>query len=265
MTSATVIEVPLVADGVASPRLTYGGLDVLPADGHDRAYAAIYFDVAESDALGRATFEGLDAIRAARGEYLPYEVADPAKPGDWIYVVNDSAWLRERHRYETFHYATPLLNTHRHYVFQFHDEFVEVIAEGFWLDCADRIDPFGSPATHPLQPFGREAPCERFTSAAGIEWELRRSPRTTSDLIRDSQYCSQRVFQLNLLLDGDNREAANIWVRTIDGVLTSRMTRPWVGEMGRLEGFAEPGDFSEPWETYLEEVAQRRRQRDRQE
>ncbi len=30
--------------------------------------------------------------------------------------------------------------------------------------------------------------------------------------------------------------------------------------MGRLTGFAQPHDFSEQWETYLEEVAQRRRQ-----
>jgi hypothetical protein len=105
-----------------------------------------------------------------------------------------------------------------------------------------------------------DLPCERFTSDAGIEWELRRSPRSNSDLIYGSQCCSQRVFQLNLLLDGDNREAASIWIRTINGILVSRMSRPWAGEIGRLEGFAQPTDFLEQWETYLLEVAQRRRQ-----
>ncbi len=91
-------------------------------------------------------------------------------------------------------------------------------------------------------------------------WELRRSPRSDADLIRDSRYCSQRVFQLNLLLDGTNCESATIWLRTLDGVLVSRMTRPWVGEVARMEGLARPADFSEQWEGYLAEVAQRRRQ-----
>jgi hypothetical protein len=257
------MQVPLTADSVAPPRLVYGGLDPLSADGRDQAYAAIYFEVAGRDVLGRVTFEGLDAIRGSRGENLPYQTADQFKPGDWVFVVDRSAWLEERHRYEVSHYATPLLDTHQHYLFQFHDEFIEAIAEGIWLDHADRSDPFGPPTPHPLMPFGLDRPCERFISASGIEWELRRSPRADSDLIYDSQYCSQRVFQLNLLLDGDNREAASIWIRTTNGVLVSRISRSWVGEMGRLTGFAQPGDFSEQWETYLEEVAQRRRQMSR--
>ena len=89
---------------------------------------------------------------------------------------------------------------------------------------------------------------------------LRRSPRPKSDLIHDSRYCSQRVFQLNLLLDGDNREAATIWLRTTKGVLTSRMSPSWGNEMGRVEGFAQPDDFSDVWETYLDDIAERRRQ-----
>jgi hypothetical protein len=206
------------------------------------------------------TFEGLDAIRAARGEHLPYPLPDRYRHGDWVFVVDGSPWLRERHRYETDHYATPLLDTHRHYLLMFHDEFVEAIAEGIWLDRADRDAPFAPSAAHPLRPFGPELPAERFTSAAGLEWELRRSARPAADLIRDSRYCWQRVFQLNLLLDGASHESATIWLRTVGGVLLSRMTRPWVGEIARLEGFAQPSDFSHQWESHLEAVAQRRRQ-----
>jgi hypothetical protein len=179
--------------------------------------------------------------------------------GDWVFVVERSAWLRERHDYETRHYETPLLDTHRHYLFVFHDEFVEAIAAGIWLDLADRADPFASPGSHPLQPFDVDTPCERFTSGDGLEWELRRSPRPDADLIRDSRYCSQRLFQFNLPLDGDNREAASVWIRTTDDVLVSRMSRPWVGDFGHMEGFAQPEDFSQQWEAYLGEVARRRR------
>lgn len=180
--------------------------------------------------------------------------------GDWVYVVDRSAWLQERHDYETRHYATPLIETHRHYLFVFHDEFVEAIAAGIWLDLADRANPFATPISHPLRSFDVEIPCRRFVSAGGLEWELRRSPRLDGDLIRDSRFCSQRVFQFNLVLDGDNREAASIWIRTVDDLLVSRISRPWVGEFGRVEGFGQPEDFSPQWEAYLDDVAQRRRQ-----
>jgi hypothetical protein len=136
------VEVPLTADSVGPPRLVYGGLDLFSADGRDQAYTAVYFEVAASGGLGRVTFEGLDAIRASRGEHLPFD-NDHARfrHGDWVYTVDRSPWLRERHDYETRHYATPLLETHRHYLFVFHDEFVEAIAAGIWLDLADRARP----------------------------------------------------------------------------------------------------------------------------
>jgi hypothetical protein len=194
--------VPWTADSVASPRLVYGGLDLSSPERADQAYAALYSEVEGSGELGRVTFEGLDAVRGSRGEHLPFD-ADVARftSGDWVFVVDGSAWLRERHDYETRHYATPLLDTHRHYLFVFHDEFVEAIAVGIWLDLADRANPFAPPVSHPLQPFDVDMPCERFTSVDGLEWELRRSPRPDTDLIGDSQYCSQRLFQFNLLLD----------------------------------------------------------------
>jgi hypothetical protein len=244
-----------------NPRIKSGGLDPFSADGGDQAYTAVYFEVTASGGLGRVTFEGLDAVRASRGEHLPFDY-DHARlrHGDWVYVVDRSAWLQERHDYETRHYATPLIETHRHYLFVFHDEFVEAIAAGIWLDLADRANPFATPISHPLRSFDVEIPCRRFVSAGGLEWELRRSPRLDGDLIRDSRFCSQRVFQFNLVLDGDNREAASIWIRTVDDVLVSRISRPWVGEFGRVEGFAQPEDFSPQWEAYLDDVAQRRRQ-----
>ncbi|GIH14958.1 hypothetical protein [Rugosimonospora africana] len=257
---ASRLEVPLTADRIASPRLMYGALDLLSAGGRGQAYTAVYFEDAASDALGRVTFEGLDAVRASRGEYLPVDYADADyRSGDWVYVVGGSPWLRERHDYETRHYATPLVETHRHYVFVFHDEFIEAIAKGIWLDVADRADPCGPPIGHPLSSFPTDVPCDRFTSAGGLEWELRRSPRAEGDLIRDSRLCSQRVFQFNLVLDGESRESASIWIRTVDGVLVSRISRLFVGEFGRMEGFAQPEDFFPQWETHLDEVARRRR------
>lgn len=258
--TARVLEVPLTADGVAPPRLVYGGLGLASDAYGDDGYAAVYFPVAGSGALGRVTFEGLDAVRAARGEMLPYDLTAPQAAGDWVFTVDGLPWLAERHHYELQLYSTSLLETHQHYAFWFHDQFAEAIAEGIWLDIADPARPWARPAWHPLAELDPGLPSRLVRSAAGIDWELRRAPRPHADLVRDSQLCSQRLYQLNLMLDGRSREGASIWLRTRNGQLTSRLIRPWPGgDLARRDGIAHPGDFTEPWETYLEGVAQRRR------
>jgi hypothetical protein len=262
--TARVVEVPLEADAVAPPRLVYGGLDVTSGSELDNGYTAIYFQVAKSGLLGRVTFEGLDAVRAARGEILPYRLCPSAGKPRWVFTVDASSWLDERHDYEVRQYSTPLTGTHQHFVFAFHDEFVEAIAEGIWLDIPDQARPYDRPDPHPLARLGSGIAAERFRSPSGIHWELRRAPAADSELITGSRLCSQRLYQLNLLLDGDSRESASIWLRTKDGRTVSRLVRPWPGgELARWEGVASPDDFVHPWETYLAEVAQRRRQRDR--
>jgi hypothetical protein len=258
--TAQAVNVLLVADAVAPPRLVYGGLDLASDAGRDDAYTAIYFEVAGGGSLGRVTFEGLDAVKAARGETLPYVTGPPRAAGDWVFTVAESPWLAERHHYEMQRYSTPLLKTHQHYVFQFHDEFAEAIAEGIWLDTADPAQPYARPARHPLAALDPGVACERFRSASGIEWELRRAPGPDADLVRGSQLCSQRLYQFNLIRDGRSREGASIWLRTRNSRLTSRFIRPWpAGELARHEGIACPADFAEPWEAYLASVAERRR------
>lgn len=259
--SARSVEVPLVADSVAPPRLVYGSLDLASGTDVDDGYAAVYFRVEENGLLGRVTFEGLDAIRAARGETLPYDIRPRRERGDWVFAVDDSAWLAERHHYELRRYSTPLTDTHQHFVFQFHDEFAEAIAEGIWFDIADPARPQARPARHPLAELDTGIAGERSRSVSGIDWEARRAPGPASELISGSRLCSQRLYQLNLLLDGHSREGASIWLRTKNGRTVSRLVRPWPGgELARREGVVGPDDFEVPWESYLAEVARRRRQ-----
>ncbi len=258
--TARALEVPLVADSVAPPRLVYGGLGLASDTDGDDGYPALYFPVAGTGALGRVTFEGLDAIRAARGEMLPYDLMAPQAAGEWVFTIEGSPWLAERHHYEMRLYSTPLLDTHQHYAFWFHDEFAEAIAEGIWLDLPDPARPWARPAWHPLAELDPALPARLVRSAAGIDWELRRAPRPDADLVRDSRLCSQRLYQLNLVLDGRSSEGASIWLRTRNGQLTSRLVRPWPGrELARRDGIAHPGDFAEPWDASLESVAERRR------
>jgi hypothetical protein len=261
---ARSVDVPLEADTVAPPRLVYGSLDLVCGTDRDDGYSAIYFRVAGSGLLGRVTFEGLDAVRAAQGETLPYDVHPRREKGGWVFSVDDSPWLAERHDYEMQRYSTPLTGTHQHFVFQFHDEFAEAIAEGFWLDIADPARPHAQPPGHPLAKLDPRVHCERFRSASGIDWELRRASRPDSELISGSRLCSQRLYQLNLLLDGQTREGASIWLRTRDGRTVSRLVRPWPGgELARREGISDVASFSDHWESCLAEIAQRRQEKGR--
>ncbi|MFF3401918.1 hypothetical protein ACFYW6_25825 [Streptomyces sp. NPDC002659] len=75
------------------------------------------------------------------------------------------------------------------------------------------------------------------------------------------EYCSQRVFQVNVL-DGDSYEPASIWIRNLDGVLRSHVIFSSVPGVvvARVEGFAQPSDFAEHWARELAELAECRRQ-----
>ena len=199
---AVALRVPLIADPVDAPQVRWGS----SARDH---LTEVVFTVREEESIGRVTFEELDAIRVARGEYLPFEQRDESYEGwEWVYVVENSRWLEERHRYEDDHYDWPLIESHDHYVFTFHDEFVEAIARGIWLDKPEAARPFSLPTTHPLRELPEETATERSESF-GVGWELRTNPTPVDQLIEASRLCSQRLFQYNLILDGCNTEHGN--------------------------------------------------------
>ncbi len=176
---------------------------------------ALFFEVSDVGSLGRVAFEGLDAIRASRGEVAPYD--DGNDFSSWVYTVQDSAWLAERHEYEWKHYQTPLLETHEHYLFRFHDEFVEAIAAGIWLDLAAEDDPFKVDEAHPQTSSARLESDSRGVTH-GLAWEVRRTTRSREDLLSASVYCSQRLFDFALDLDGKASVSASAWLRTRGGV-----------------------------------------------
>ena len=129
------IAVPVLADSVEGPTVAYGA-----------GPASINF-VTQDERWGRVTFEKLDSLRVSRGEYEPYP--SDWKEGDpvhWVSVVAPSPWLRERYGYEKRHYSQAyefggdvdeMLRDFSHYVFSFHDQFVEVLCAGIWFESAD--------------------------------------------------------------------------------------------------------------------------------
>jgi hypothetical protein len=256
---AVPFAVPLVADSVLGPRLAYGTMPIRPMD-DEYPLDALLFPM-DDNTIGRVTFEGLDAIRAARGELLPYEREDvPYTRGEWVYLIEGSAWLEERHRYELGHYETPLLDRYDHYLFSFHDEFVEAIALGIWFDKPEPSGLLSRPAEHPLLHLP-EATIEERSTSFGIDWEMRVNPRETRELVEDSHLCSQRLLQYNLVLDGTSREHASVWLRTRRGRTSSAFVTGFFGnERVESEGSADRTTFADRWLTCVEAVANRRRE-----
>ncbi|WP_293914533.1 MULTISPECIES: hypothetical protein [unclassified Sphingobacterium] len=130
------IKVPVIADAVSSPDVYYG-------DG----ITGIYFET-EDEQFGRITFHNLDAIKICRGELMPYKYnyENNGSAIIWIYKIENSQWLAERYKYENQHYCSSyefggnvneMLTDFGHYLFLFHDEFVEIIARGFWFEKAE--------------------------------------------------------------------------------------------------------------------------------
>lgn len=135
MESVKAIIIPVIADSVLSPDIYYGN-DI----------TGIYFST-HDDQFGRITFDKFDAIKICRGEMMPYKYEwGTDESGTWVFRIENSKWLDERFNYEKENYGlsygfgenvNEMLIDFKHYFFSFHDQFIEVIARGFWFEKSE--------------------------------------------------------------------------------------------------------------------------------
>ena len=211
--------------------------------------------------FGRVTFEGLDSIRCSRGEHCPY---GGSGGGSWVCEIHESAWLNERHAYENKFYKTPLLEEYRHYLFTFHDEFVEAIAKGIWVEEIGSKMTDDVPEDHPLKDLPISLSAESSV-IHGLHYELRRNPRTLAEIIKASKLCSQKLFQFYLMLDGKRTPSYAAELRTIRGESTTRLRAGWPHpDLVTGQGVAGVEDLMPAWNRYVLKVADRRKEMGKQ-
>jgi hypothetical protein len=252
------LEVPLLADSVDSPIVQYGG-----------ALTAVHFTT-DDGRWGRITFERLDSIKISRGEHEPF----PPAPNErdefpWVTTISNSEWLRERYEYEKLHYGTAyhfggnvdeMLDEFCHYVFSFHDEFVEAIAAGIWFESADTM--LGErtlESAHPLNGLARVEPTERF-EGSGIVCLIRRNPLPLHEIERAANLCSQVILEVGAELDGRSSTDWSLTRRVRNGVGKSFL-RDYFGNA--VESYDRVPSLSEirpRIDQWLAEVRERRRQ-----
>jgi hypothetical protein len=206
--------VPLQADSAASPRVSYGG-----------GLNAINF-LTSDERWGRVTFEKLDSLRICRGEYEPYPRDLSSEAHSWVSFVSDSHWLSERYEYEKRYYGRTyefggkveeMLSDYSHWVFAFHDQFVEALSAGIWFESADTNLGSQEPNDdHPLRNLPESAINERF-QAHGITCQVRRNPLSSEELMENANFCSQMILQVAAELDGRANPDWTLSLRVRDG------------------------------------------------
>jgi hypothetical protein len=246
------------AHSVDGPIVTYG-------DGP----ASINF-VTSDERWGRVTFEKLDAIRVSRGEYRPYP--DDWKEGDphhWVSVVERSPWLRERYEYEKLHYGQAyeftgdvdeMLRDFSHYVFHFHDQFVEALCAGIWFEVAEECIGSREPdSSHPLRDLPPSSDSESF-EAYGITCRVRRNPRPIDDIVSDAALCSQKLLQFAADLDGSSSVSFTLALRVREGSVRSYLTSYFGKVEESYDRIATLEDVRPRVEEWLRQVKERRKE-----
>jgi hypothetical protein len=233
-------------------------------------------------------FEELDAIRECRGEIRPYEPADehahfldrwnpfssirdgavesktdwepPSERYPWVWEIENSPWLGERHAYEETHYRHPLIPDFVHYLFRFHDEYVEAIARGIWFHVADHGWDMPEDVLCPFGDLPEDAPGERGVEA-GIDFILRRNPVPLDELLNRSSLCSQTVLQFGMYSDGKLTSDWPLHVRRFrDGRVLAQFGSTWFfrENMHRFDHVPSETRLLDLWLSHVRDVATRR-------
>ena len=151
---------------------------------------------------GRFLFEGADSIKTSRGEHFPFPYKDGAVFRSYIYEIENSNWLRQRYDYEKKHYGSSynfggnvdeMVNDFHHYYIPFEDEFVEVLARGFWYESSDEPITVQYLPDNPLASIEKSNPT--IFNENGINGHVFHNKLSIEKLLDQSIYCSQKILQ----------------------------------------------------------------------
>lgn len=256
MEIAKGIILPIVADFVLSPDVFYG--DEL---------TGIYFQT-EDEQFGRITFENLDALKICRGENLPF--TDNWVEGQeytWVYKIENSKWLKERFEYESENYGSSyefggnvneMLTDFSHYIFKFHDQFIEVIARGFWFE-KDKTSLFKRELQegHPFLNLP-DSNIQKFISHH-LTCQVRTNTKSQDEIVSDAKFCSQKLLQFALELEGKASIDNSLILSYRNGKLISSLRGYFGKQIVEFDGIAKLEDVKPYIENYSKEVYERRK------
>lgn len=257
MELARGIVIPVIADAVLDAEVFYGS-----------ELTGIYFET-EDEQYGRITFENLDSLKVCRGEVLPYETDwEVGQRPSWVFNVENSVWQQERYNYEKKVYGNSyefggnveeMLTDFSHYVFQFHDQFVEAIARGFWCEQdSNSLFKRELQKGHPFLDLP-DTDAERFISH-NLTCQVRRNPKSNEELISNAKFCSQKLMEFALEFDGKASVSNTLLLSYRNGKLISSLRGYFGRQVVEFDGVATFLDVEPYLERYIKEVSERRKQ-----
>ncbi|MCR9016018.1 hypothetical protein [Aquiflexum gelatinilyticum] len=256
MELAKGIIIPVVADFVLSPDVLYS-----------EELTGIYFQTGDGQ-FGRITFENLDALKISRGENLPFtENWEEGQEYPWVYKIENSKWLKERFDYENENYGrsyefgsnvNEMLTDFSHFVFKFHDQFLEVIERGFWFE-KDKTSLFKRELQvgHPFLNLP-DTNTEKFVSH-NLTCQVRTNSSPLNKLVSDAKFCSQKLIEFALELDGIASVDNSLILSYRNGKLISILKGFFGKQILEFDGIAKLTDAKPYIEKYIGEVYERRK------
>ncbi|MDR0229365.1 MAG: hypothetical protein LBI72_09915 [Flavobacteriaceae bacterium] len=227
----------------------------------------IYFETTDEQ-YGRITFFNLDAIRICRGEYLPYQDDwTEDKELCWVYEVQHSSWQVERYIYEKKHYGrayefggnvNDMLTEFKHYIFSFHDQFIEVIAKGFWWE-KDNKSLLNQPLQqeHPFLPLSENN--ATYYEAHNYKTQIRTNPLPIEQLIEQSKFCPQKLYQFALIIDQHLSIDHTVSITNTKGKIQTVLSGYFGKKEVTFEGITSLETILPYIDTYILEVVERRK------
>lgn len=221
---------------IETPRINYG------LDKEKVKFVCIDYENSISEKL-RITFEMFDSLNISRGEYLPYYSENPN-----LRIINEvvnSDWLKKRDIYESKYYKCSLLEDYSHYIFSFHDEFIEVIAQGFWIEKINDKDELKS-ENHPFNDLKINDKTKEIIINSRT-CLLVENTLSIDTLIENSKFCSQKLFQYYIKYkDGTFEPDYYASVRTKnDKIITKFISNGWGPTLSIKEGAGTILDFED--------------------
>jgi hypothetical protein len=205
----------------------------------------------------------------SRGECDPF----PPSPDDpdefnWVTTISNSKWLRERYEYEKRHYGAAynfngnvdeMLEEYSHYVFSFHDEFVEAIASGIWFEVDDTmLGDQEMTAPHPLKGLAHVLAVEQFESS-GISCFVRRNPMSNDEIEVAAALCSQTVIEVRADSDSESHPSWFLTRRVRGGAGKSYLRSYFGNVVDSYNGIPSLAEIRLHIDNWLSEVRERRR------
>ncbi|MEM9691731.1 MAG: hypothetical protein AAGA56_04245 [Myxococcota bacterium] len=152
-----------------------------------------------------------------------------------------------------------MLTEYSHYLLSFHDEFVEAIARGLWVETSKEALPRDAlSAGHPFNGLTHLVP-DSFLETAGLRCAVYANPRPIDLVEHDARLCSQKLLEIVMLGDGSRSVSWTLDLRTVAGKTRSTLRSYFGTAVRTFDGVAGLGDIRDTIFCWMVEVAERRR------